>query len=191
MDASPDISALVERCQSGDREAFDPLYRHFVQPIYGYVVRRTLDRSVAEDIVSLTFLKALENVSQYSSKKGPFAAWLYGIAKNAITDHFRSSRPHEDIENVWDLASDDDVPEQAQKRLDYAKIRDALKTLPADKREIVLLRLWEGLSYAEIAALTGKTETNCKVIFCRTLAELRKTVPLAVLLLFLFPFARP
>ena len=96
----PEISSLVERCQRGDLEAFDPLYRHYVKPIYGYVLRRTLQRELAEDITSQTFMKALERLRQYSPSKGPFAAWLYGIAKNAITDHFRSHRPHTDIEDV-------------------------------------------------------------------------------------------
>lgn len=182
------IDPLVERCQSGDLDAFDPLYRHFVQPIYGYVFRRVMDRVLAEDITSQTFMKALENVRQYSPRKGPFAAWLYGIARNAITDHFRSFRPHADIEDVWDLSSDEDVRLDVSNRLEYRKIRSALETLDAQKREIVLLRLWDGLNYKEIAALTGKTEGNCKVIFCRTLEQLRKTVPLAVLFLLTFPF---
>ncbi len=186
-----DISTLVERCQRGDLEAFDPLYRHFVQPLYGYVLRRTLQRELAEDLVSQSFMKALENIRQYSPRKGPFAAWIYGIARNAITDHFRSYRPHTEISDVWDLSSDEDVQLDAATRLDAEKIREALKILDPKKREIVLLRLWDGLSYKEIAALTGLTETNAKVRFCRTVAELRKTVPLAMVLLLLFPPFHP
>ena len=59
--------------------------------------------------------------------------------------------------------------------------------LPKDKREIVLLRVWDNLSYAEIAALTGKTEGNAKVIFSRAMKDLRGLLPLSTLLLLLFP----
>ncbi len=180
-----DISACVERCRSGDLDAFDPLYRHFVTPIYTYLLRRAMDKALAEDLTSQTFLKALERIKQYSPSKGPFVAWLYGIARNALTDHFRALRPHTAVEDAWDLSSEEDVQLDVHDRLEYRKIRDALHTLDAAKREIVLLRLWDGLSYQEIAAITGKTETNCKVIFHRTIQDLRSSIPLALLLLIL------
>jgi RNA polymerase sigma factor (sigma-70 family) len=61
----------------------------------------------------------------------------------------------------------------------------ALAQLNADQREIVLLRVWEGLSHKEIAALTGKTEANSKVLFSRAVAELRTQLPsLSVFFLF-------
>jgi RNA polymerase sigma factor (sigma-70 family) len=89
---------------------------------------------------------------------------------------------------VWDLSSDEDVPQGVSDKMEFAKIKDALSKVEASKREIVMLRLWEGLSYKEIAQLTGKTETNCKVIFCRTLESLRKDLPLpAFFLLLCFP----
>ena len=180
-----DITALVERCKNGELDAFDPLYRQFVSPIYAYILRRAMDKALAEDLTSQTFLKALEHVRQYDASKGPFAAWLYGIARNALTDHFRGLRPHTSIEDAWDLSSEEDVHLAVHDRLEYRKIRSALHTLDAHKREIVLLRLWDGLSYQEIAAITGKTETNCKVIFHRTLQDLRQSLPLSVFLLLL------
>jgi RNA polymerase sigma-70 factor (ECF subfamily) len=184
-----DEPSLVASCQAGRLEDFDPLYRAYVSRIYAYLYRRTLHREVAEDLTSQTFIKALEGIGGYAPRKGPFAAWLYTIARNALTDHFRSRRETVDIENVWDLSSDADVQSDVGNRLEYEKLREALQNLDAHKREIVMLRLWDGLSYKEIAALTGKTETNCKVIFSRTLDSLRKELPLlAFLLLLLSPF---
>lgn len=179
------ITSHVECCARGDLDAFDPLYRHFVTPIYSYLLRRAMDKALAEDLTSHTFLKAIERIHQYAPAKGPFAAWLYGIARNTLTDHFRSLRPHSDIEDAWDLSSEDDVQLDVHDRLQYRKIRSALDTLDPAKREIVLLRLWDGLSYQEISAITGKTETNCKVIFHRTLQDLRASHPLTVFLLLL------
>ena len=180
---------LVAECQDGTLESFDALYTHYVQPIYRYIYRRSLERALAEDLTSTTFIKALEKIRQYDASKGPFAAWLYRIARNAITDHYRTHRNHTDIEDVWDLSSDDDTTKHTDDQLTHQQLRDALQTLPSDKREIVLLRLWENLSYQEIAAITGKSEGNCKVIFSRTIAELRTSLsPSLLLLLLLFPF---
>ncbi len=166
---------------------FDALYTEHVDSIYRYLYRRTLVRMTAEDLTSTTFLKALEKLDKFDPSKGSFGGWVMTIAKNVLNDHFRALKPTTDIEDVWDLSSDDDVAGALENREAHAELRKALKHLPADKREIVLLRIWEDLSYAEIAAITGKTEGNCKVIFSRAMKDLRSIVPLSALLLLLFP----
>ncbi len=166
---------------------FDALYTANVDSIYRYLYRRTLHRMTAEDLTSTTFLKALEKIDRFDPAKGRFGAWVMTIAKNVLTDHYRALKPTTDIENVWDLSSDDDVASDLDDKEAHRELREALAKLPNDKREIVLLRVWEDLSYAEIAALTGKTEGNCKVIFSRAMKDLRTLVPLSTLLLLLFP----
>jgi RNA polymerase sigma-70 factor, ECF subfamily len=182
-----DEQSLIASCQAGNLADFDPLYRAYVEPIFGFIHRRTLDRQTAEDLTSVTFIKAMEKISSYRGDRGVFAAWLYRIARNTITDHYRAARPHDDIETAWDISSDENVEQKIRDRFDIARLKEALKTIDAEKREIVLLRLWEGLSYKEIAEIVGKTEGNCKVIFSRTMDSLRASVPLAAALIFLFP----
>ncbi len=177
-----DEAALIRSCQAGNLADFDPLYTHYMKPIYGFIYRRTLDRQTAEDITSITFIKALEKIGSYRGDRGVFAAWLYSIARNAITDHFRTAHPHTDIEDAWDLSSDEDVAGKVRDRMSHAELRKALQKLKPAQREIVILRLWDGLSYKEIAQVTGKTEGNCKVIFSRTLDTLRAELPLLVFL---------
>jgi RNA polymerase sigma-70 factor (ECF subfamily) len=180
-----DEPLLLERCRRGDLDAFDPLYQEYVTRIYSYLYRRTMDKDTAEDLTSITFMKALEKISSYDSSRGVFAAWLYRIARNSLMDHFRSFRPNQDIEDVWDLASDDDTTKRLKDRENVEAVHEALQHIDPEKREIILLRLWDGLSYKEIAEITGKTESNCKVIFSRTVAELRTKMPTLALLLFL------
>jgi RNA polymerase sigma factor (sigma-70 family) len=92
------------------------------------------------------------------------------------------------VKDVWDLSSSEDIEHGTHSKVAFEKLQAALHTLDKDKRDIVMLRLWEGLSYAEIAAVTGKSEGNCKVIFCRTIDTLRTQLPaLTYLLLLLFP----
>lgn len=178
-----DESSAIAACKAGDLSAFDVLYTTHIDAIYRYLYRRTLHRMTAEDLASTAFLKALEKIDAFDPTKGHFGGWVMTIAKNVLTDHYRALRPSTDIEDVWDLQSDDDVVQSLDDRESHKELREALKQLPKDKREIVLLRIWEDLSYAEIAALTGKSEGNCKVIFSRAMKDLRTLLPASSLLL--------
>ncbi len=182
-----DEQAAVAACQAGDLRAFDALYQAYVKPIYGFIARRTFSRETAEDLTSVTFLKAMEKIGQYDPGKGPFAAWLYRIARNTVTDHYRTRKHDAPIEDAWDLPADDRTDLIAGDRIAFEHLRKAVSALEPDKREILLLRFWDQLSYAEIAEITGKSEGNCKVIVSRTVAGLRTALPLVTLLLLLHP----
>ncbi len=179
---------LALSCTQGHLADFDALYVRHLKGVYGFIFYRVMDRATAEDLTSQTFLKALENIGSYDAKKGAFSTWLYRIARNSVTDHFRTRHPHEDIDAFWDLQSEDDPALDAESSLARKQVRSMLKQLPKDKRDVVILRLWDGLSYQEIAALTGKSESALKMQFSRTMSELRDRMPSAALaLLILYP----
>lgn len=178
--------ADVAACQRGELTYFDPLYTAHVDAVYRYLYRRTLHTAVSEDLTSTVFLKALESIRSFDPSKGTLRVWLYRIARNALIDYYRSRKTTVDIEDVWDLASDEVATLGAEKAIDIEALHEAMKHLTSDQRDVVLLRVWEGLSYAEIAGLTGKTEGNAKVIFSRAISDLRTHMP-SLLLLLLFP----
>ncbi len=181
--------AAIEACQNGQLQQFDPIYTAHVDAIYRYLLRRCLVRQTAEDLTSATFMKAMESIRSFNPSKGELRAWLYRIARNKLFDHYRDpSRKSIDIETVWDLPSDEVVSLGTEQSINAKELHKALSTLKASQREIVLLRIWEGLSYKEIAELTDKSEANCKMIFSRALSDLRGKMP-SLLLLFLFPFS--
>ena len=169
-----------------DAKAFEAQYDAYVRKIYRYVYYRTQHRETAEDLTSQIFLKAFDRIASFDESRGTFSAWIYAIARNALTDHYRSDRDHDDIDDVWDLRSDEDVVRDAEARERVEKLRPYLEALPKDQRELLFLRLWDGLSYAEISVITGRSEDACKMAFSRTVARLRKDVPASILLLLLF-----
>lgn len=185
----PSELSAVGACKAGDLSAFDTLYTLHVDAIYRYLYRRTLIREIAEDLTSVTFMKAMESIRSFKPEKGELRAWLYRIARNTLTDYYRSTRPSVDIETVWDLPGDDITELRTERHMQADELHKALQILTPDQRNIVLLRMWEGLSYKEIADLTGKTEINAKVIFSRALLRLREGYggPAALLLLAFFP----
>ncbi len=176
----------VAACQAGDLSAFDSLYMRYAESVYGYLARRSPDRETAEDLTSQTFLRAMEGIRRFDARKGPLRAWLFTIARNLLTDHYRKRHGGTaPLEEADEIAGSDDVQGDVHVRLQSSKLRDALKYISPLQREIVTLRIWEGLSYAEIAAITGKKEGHCKVIFSRAVTALRDKLPAAVLLLLL------
>ncbi len=169
-----------------DSKAFGDLYDAHVRQVYRYHYYRTQHRETAEDLTSLTFTKALGRIGTFDPERGTFLAWIYRIARNALVDHYRAAREAVDIDDVWDLKSDADVQKDAETRERIEKLRPYLQALPKDQREILLLRLWDDLPYADIAAITGRSEAACKMAFSRTVSRLRKDVPASILLLLLF-----
>ncbi len=174
-------------CGRSSLQEFDHLYDRYARPIYAFISRRTSDRAVSEDLTSTVFLKALENIRSFHPRKGNFRTWLYRIARNVLIDHYRSQnhRQAEDIETAWDLPAEGGAEDALHRNLRDRKVRSALAALKPLQREIVLLRIYEDLPYGEIAQITGKSEASAKMLFFRTMKELRKVLsPLSLLLLF-------
>src|SRR5262249_10037820 len=131
-----DERLLVEAAQR-DPARFGDLYdRHFGR-VYAFVVRRVVDRDAAEDITSEVFRRALTGLGAYEWRGAPFAAWLFRIAANAITDHAKRAGRER---LLTDSAADAGVASEAEaidRRADLVRLVDAL---PADQRRVIIER---------------------------------------------------
>lgn len=179
-----DEQATVALAQGGDREAFGELYDAYVKKIYATIYYKTHHKETAEDLTSATFFKALNKIGSFDVTK-PFGPWLYSIARNTVTDHYRSARSVVPIEDAWDLPDDADVLQDADMRFKMREVREHMRSLTSLQREIITLRLWEGLSYREIGEIMSVSEGNAKVVFSRAIQKLRAAMPLPALLLIL------
>jgi RNA polymerase sigma-70 factor (ECF subfamily) len=159
-------------------EEFNKYYEEHMPQVYGYVYMRTnRDRSLAEDIVSEVFLKAIENFGQYNQEKGSFKSWIFQITRNYLIDYFRSNK-NKASTSIEDLANElkdpSDTKQAAQEEIEKEIIIEAINTLPDNKKELVLLRYFSGYSYEEIAQMTKDNENNTRVIIHRTLQDLKR-----------------
>ncbi|MDO8560150.1 MAG: RNA polymerase sigma factor [bacterium] len=180
--------ALLAQLSSGDANAFAAFYDAYARPIFRFVYYRTHHRETAEDLTSATFLKALQHIRTFNPDRGSVGAWIYRIARNTVTDHYRTRRASVDIADVWDLADSQDVARDADVSLQLERIREHMASLTSEQREMVLLRLWDQLSYREIAEITGKSEAACKMSFSRAIAALRGKLGPAAFVALLVPF---
>lgn len=183
MDIS-DEKAAIAACVGGDTTRFVGLYDAYVRQVYTFIYYKTHHKETAEDLTSETFFKALKNIQQFDQSRS-FRSWLYSIAHNSVIDHFRMSRPTSDIDDIWDLPSEDNVVRDVETKHAFAEVQKHLASLTSIQREIITMRLWQELSYKEIAEIVGKSEANCKTIYSRAIAQLRTSVPASVYALLL------
>lgn len=173
---------LIVAVRAGDTSSFGTLYDTFVRDIYRFVYYKTHHKEIAEDLTSQVFMKAFEKIGTYNEKKGGFRTWLYQIARNTVIDHYRSEKETKSIEDAWDVVSADDTSALADKNLQIEQVKKYLQLLKSEQRDIVIMRLWQDMSYKEIAEILGKSEASCKMSFSRSLKELQKIMPEAIFL---------
>jgi RNA polymerase sigma-70 factor (ECF subfamily) len=178
-------AALAAAAQVGDAGAFGEIYDRYADALYRFIYYRTSHRETAQDLLSETFTKALEKLHQFDPRKGPLSAWLYRIARNAVIDHRRRAKPAVELDRDADLPAASDPAADAETALRREAVAAALSHLAAADRELLIMRLWQEMSHAEIAAALGRNEAAVKVAFSRALAKLRRSLPLGALVLLL------
>jgi RNA polymerase sigma-70 factor, ECF subfamily len=174
---------LVRRAQAGDTEAFGQLYDRYVEGIYRFCYHRVSSVSLAEDLTSETFYRALRGIGGFRWQGRDFGAWLTTIARNLVTDHYKSSRAR--LETVSDeLPERDDQgpgPEEAALTLlTNEALGQALHRLPAEQRDCLVMRFLQGLTIAETAEVLGRSDGAVKQLQLRAVRSLAKSLPRGV-----------
>ncbi len=178
-------SEIIAQCQQGDLSQFGRLYDEYVRKVYQFIWFKTHHRETAEDLTSVVFLKALENINSIDAKKAPFKAWLFSVARNTVIDHYRSHHETVNLEDAWEVKDKRDVARDVGMELTIQSVQKYMEKLKPDQREIVLLRVWGDHSFKEIAEITGKSEAATKMMFKRTIDVLRDDFGLLAIALIL------
>jgi RNA polymerase sigma-70 factor, ECF subfamily len=145
---------LIQRIGDGDQEAFDSLYRRYARPVYGFALRRLRDRGQAEDVAQETFASVWRSAASYRPDRGPGAAWLYAVARNAVVDRIRlNARAAPGV--PADVASDAGPEDRAQTDWIAWRVHRAFAELPDGERSVLELAYWGGLSQSEVADFLG------------------------------------
>lgn len=172
---------IIKDCQKGNSEAFGLLYEKYINKIYNFIYYKTFSRENTEDLVSKTFFKALRNLEDFKGEN--FSAWLYRIARNNVIDHYRTQKKDISLEEIWEMSDDINREDNFDTKEKLEEVKKIIKDMKANQKEIILMRVWDGLSYREIADILGKSEASCKMMFCRATRELKDQMPLLIILL--------
>jgi RNA polymerase sigma-70 factor, ECF subfamily len=149
------VYEAVAHAKEGDMSALHFLYARFADDVFAYVRSIVRDPHTAEDITQIVFTKLMKAIHKYERRDVPFAAWIIRVARNVALDHIRASRQ---IPLAEVRTSDEGTEQVGFERA--LSLREALARLPADQREVLVLRHLAGLSPGEIADRLGKTEAS-------------------------------
>jgi RNA polymerase sigma-70 factor, ECF subfamily len=165
------IMRAVSRAQEGDMEALHFLYIRYADSVLGYVRSIVGDHHEAEDVTQNVFAKLITAIRKYERRNVPFSAWILRVARNAALDYVRARRavPFEEV-RTSDQGQDQGTFDRIQ------SLRDALEKLPADQREVLVLRHIAGLSPGEIADRLDRSEGSVHGLHHRGRGAIRETL---------------
>jgi len=167
-------------------EVFGKLYEQHYSKIFGYILKRTADLEIAQDITSETFFKALKKLWQFRWRNISFSAWLYRIANNEIANYFRKNKNYStSLDKLLEEKRFKPVAlhnpeteflkaqEKLKKHQDFLEIQEKISQLPIKYQEVITLRFFEKKKIKEISEISGKREGTVKSLLHRGLKKLK------------------
>jgi RNA polymerase sigma-70 factor (ECF subfamily) len=148
---------LIKNYIAGDENALALLIKKYQSRIYGFIYSKIADRDLVDDIFQDTFMKVIKTLkSQSYNEEGKFLPWVMRIASNLIIDHYRKNkRMNEQVEN---------------------DLRKIIERLPDDQKEVLIMRIYQDLSFKEISEVTGVSINTALGRMRYALANIRKVV---------------
>lgn len=178
MQGEPTDEALMLAYGAGEAGAFEVLYARHRGPLFRFVLRQVREHALAEELYQDIWQRVITARTRYRPE-AKFSTWLYQIAHNRLTDHWRAQahRPSagEDAAARAEREPDPHTPERQLSAFEERRrLQRALEELPDDQREAVLLRLEQELSLEEIGRITGVGRETVKSRLRYALDKLRQ-----------------
>jgi RNA polymerase sigma factor (sigma-70 family) len=155
-------------------DRLEQLYDEHAQALFGFLVYRTGNRALAEDVVADTFERALRSRRRFDPRRGSEKTWLYSIALNLLRDHARRAGAERRALERTAAGAPPDVVNVVDVVDEREAIAAALAKLPPDEREAVALRYGADLTVPEVARATRQKLTTTEGRLRRGLAKLRE-----------------
>ncbi|MES2575464.1 MAG: sigma-70 family RNA polymerase sigma factor [Bacteroidota bacterium] len=175
---------LVKNYIEGDENALSVLINRHQSKIFGFIYSKIADRDISDDIFQDTFIKVIRTLKSKSyNEEGKFLPWVMRIAHNLIIDHFRKNkkmpmfRETEEF-SIFSIMSDDSLTIenkiiQNQVEVDLRKL---IEELPADQKEVLVMRMYQDMSFKEISEITGVSINTALGRMRYALMNMRKVI---------------
>ncbi len=168
---------LVEQAKA-DPAVFGQLYERYVERIYSYIYYRTGNQHDAEDLTAKVFYQAMRHLPRFVQRGLPFSSWLYRIAHNVVANWYRDRSRRRTV-SLDGLAApghllDDGLLQRVAQDERRLVLAEAIRRLPAERQELLILKFVEQLPNAQIGQIMGRSEGAIKSLYHRTLLALRE-----------------
>lgn len=175
---------LVKNYIAGDENALAVLIKRHQSKIYGFIYSKMADRDVADDVFQDTFIKVIKTLKSNSyNEEGKFLPWVMRIAHNLIVDHYRKNkkmpmlRETEEF-SIFSILTDTSLNAESRIITDVIEkdLQKIVQELPPDQRDVLMMRIYQDLSFNEIADLTGVSINTALGRMRYALMNLRKVI---------------
>jgi len=169
---------LLEQARRFDPDALRTLHNRLYGPVYRYVHFKVSDPQASEDLTSEVFLRMLEALKQGKMWNTTPDAWVFGITRNVVADHYRKSGRRGEVALDESLAVPDEqnITQRVLVAEQHEELAQAVTTLTDEQRDVVLLRFMEGLSVNDVAEMLNKTPGAVKGLQHRALRALSEAM---------------
>lgn len=176
---------LINLYRSWDSQAFWILYDKYIDKVYDFIYFKTYDKFIAEDLTSDTFFKVLKWLKKFDTSKenSSLKSWILKIAYNNVIDYYRTRKEELWLDDIVEKWIENNIWDEIDNKAKLKEVLDYLNCLEQAHREILIMRIWDNLSYNEISQITGKSQDNCKKIVSRTLLKVNGNITLLLILL--------
>ena len=180
---TPD-ALLVKNYVAGDENALTILINRHQSKIYGFIYSKLSDRDISDDIFQDTFIKVIKTLKSNSyNEEGKFLPWVMRIAHNLIIDHYRRNkkmpmyRETEDF-SIFSIMSDNmpNIESQLITTQVENDLRKLIEELPAEQKEVLMMRMYQDLSFKEISEVTGVSINTALGRMRYAIMNLRKVI---------------
>ncbi|HEX7190265.1 MAG TPA: RNA polymerase sigma factor [Thermoanaerobaculia bacterium] len=170
---------LMRIVQAGDLSPASEIYDRYSGRIYNFALRFLKNSEAAEDATQEVFVKMIRHASQFQGD-AKLSTWLFSITANWCRDYLRKadnkSKESDDVLVTLPAPADQSPDRNLEQRENEARIQRALKALTPEQREAILLSRYQGMSYAEIAQISGCSEGAVKTRVFRAMETLKKAL---------------
>ncbi len=174
---SQDDHELMLKVKSGDLEKLGLLYERHWKQLFGFYYHMCGNRHLSEDLVQNVFIKVLKYRHNYKAE-GSFEAWIFKLSRNLYYDHYNKILKRAPTELLLttehELKGSGNIEEEFQNRDNAEMLRLAMQKISPEKREVLVLNIYKGMKFPEIAKILGCSQGAARVRAHRALNDLRE-----------------
>lgn len=180
----PTDAYLVKQYMDGNENALSILINRHQQRIYSFIYSKVFNKDISEDIFQDTFIKVIRTLKKGKyNEEGKFLPWVMRISHNLVIDHFRKNKRMPKFENsgnfnIFSVLSDSCLNAEKQLIKDQIEtdVKELIKELPEDQREVLIMRIYKDMSFKEISERTGVSINTALGRMRYALINLRKVI---------------
>ena len=149
----------------------ETIYPQYYSKVMGYISSRIRNRADAEDLCSDVFEKIQRKLPDFDPEKASVSTWIFTITRNTVIDHYRRSKPSEELDE--NLSDNTELDENLLNNETLSELAGALRALPEELRDIIVLRYYDGKPLTEVAEIMGLSYGAVKLRHQSAIAKLR------------------